>query len=87
LHTAAGVLNANAYIEASLITRVFDTDSGGTLWTRAASGKTRVANISVMEEGSFSFGVSDPRKIRETDSGTGVPIWTFRPYYEYQTVK
>ena len=89
IHTAPGVLNANAYIEASLITRILETDSGVTFWTRSTSGQTKVAKISVMEGGSFSLGVSDPRE----KYGKLIPELVqantsdFRPYYEYRTVK
>jgi len=89
IHTATGMLNANAYIEASLVTRIFETNSGVTIWTRATSGKTRVAKISVMEEGSFSIGVHDPSE----KYGKLIPELVyantsdFRSYYEYRTVK
>jgi hypothetical protein len=60
--TAAKALNAKAYIEAALRTRILETDSGATLWTRATTGKTQVARINLMEGGPISFGVSDPKE-------------------------
>mgnify|MGYP003565970623 CR=1 FL=1 len=41
--TAPKALNAKAYIEAALSTRILETDSGATLWTQATTGKTQVA--------------------------------------------
>jgi len=89
VYTAAKTLNAKAYIEAALRTRILETDSGATFWTRATSGKTHVAKIYLMEGGSFSFGVSDPRE----KYGKLVPqlvyanTMDFRSRYEYRTVK
>ena len=60
--TAAKALNAKAYIEADLSTRILETHSGATLWTRATSGKTQVARINLAEGGAFSLGVSDPKE-------------------------
>ena len=82
-------LNAKAYIEAALSTRILETDSGATLWTRATTGKTQVARISLMEHGAISFGVSDPKE----KYGQLVPelvyvnTTDFRSRYEYRRVK
>jgi hypothetical protein len=87
--TAPKRLNAKAYIEAALRTRILETHSGATFWTRATSAKTHVAKIYLMEGGSFSFGVSDPRE----KYGKLVPqlvyanTMDFRSRYEYRTVK
>jgi hypothetical protein len=87
--TAAKALNAKAYIEAALQTRILETGSGATLWTRATSGKTQVAGISLMEGGPIRFGVSDPKE----KYGKLVPelvyvnTGDFRPRYEYRTVE
>jgi len=89
IYAAAKTLNAKAYIEAALRTRIFETDSGATFWTRANSAKTHVAKIYLTEEGAFSFGVSDPRE----KYGKLVPHLVyantsdFRSQYEYRTVK
>jgi hypothetical protein len=89
VYTAARTLNARAYIEAALRTRILETDSGATFWTRSTSGKTHVAKIYLMEGGAFSFGVSDPRE----KYGKLVPQLVyantadFRSMYEYRTVK
>jgi hypothetical protein len=82
-------LNAKAYIEAALKTRILETGSGATCWTRASSGSTQVAGINLTEGGPFSVGVSDPRE----KYGKLVPnlvyanTMDFRPRYEYRTVK
>ena len=87
VYAAAKTLNAKAYI--ALRTRIFETDSGATFWTRATSAKTHVAKIYLTEEGAFSFGVSDPRE----KYGKLVPHLVyantsdFRSQYEYRTVK
>ena len=89
LYTAAKTLNAKAYIEAALRTRILETDSGATFWTRANSAKTHVAKIYVTDRGALSFGVSDPRE----KYGKLVPHLVydntsdFRSRYEYRTVK
>ncbi len=89
VYTAAKSLNAKAYIEAALKTRILETDSGATCWTRANSGKTQVATINLMKDGPFSVGVSDPKE----KYGQLVPklvyanTMDFRSRYEYRTVK
>jgi hypothetical protein len=87
--TSVKSLNARAYIEAALKTRILETDSGATCWTRASSGTTQVAGINLMEGGPFSVGVSDPKE----KYGRLVPklvyanTMDFRSRYEYRTVK
>ena len=89
IYAAAKTLNAKAYIAAALRTRILETDSGATFWTRANSAKTHVAKIYLKEGGAFSFGVSDPRE----KYGKLVPHLVyantsdFRSQYEYRTVK
>jgi len=89
VYPTAKALNARAYIEAALRTRILETGSGATLWTRATSGKTQVAAISLMEAGPFSIGVSDPAE----KYGDLVPELVyvntsdFRVSYEYRKLK
>ena len=89
IFTAPKALNAKAYIEAALRTRILETDSGVTLWTRATTGKIQVARINLMEGGPISFGVSDPKE----KYGKLVPelvyvnTTDFRSRYEYRTVE
>lgn len=89
VYTAARTVNARAYIEAALRTRILETDSGATFWTRATSGKVQVARINVTEGGAFGFGVSDPSE----KYGKLVPHLVyantsdFRTQYEFRSVK
>jgi len=89
IYAPAKTLNAKAYVEAALRTRILETDSGATFWTRATSAKTHVAKIYVTDRGALSFGVSDPRE----KYGKLVPHLVydntsdFRSQYEYRTVK
>ena len=89
VYPTAKALNAKAYIEAALSTRILETGSGATLWTHATSGRTQVAAISLMEGGPFSIGVSDPAE----KYGKLVPQLVyvntsdFRPQYEYRKIK
>ncbi len=82
-------LNAEAYIEAALNTRILETGGGATFWTNATSGKVQVAGINLMEGGPVSFGASDPKE----KYGELVPELVyvntsdFRPHYEYVRVK
>ena len=89
IYAPAKTLNAKAYIEAALRTRILETDSGATFWTRATSARTHVAKIYVTDRGALSFGVSDPRE----KYGKLVPHLVydntsdFRSQYEYRKVK
>ena len=89
IYTTPNALHAGAYIEAALRTKILETDSGATLWTNATSGKTRIASISLIEEGPIRFGVSDPKE----KYGKLVPelvyvnTYDFRCQYEYRKVK
>lgn len=86
--TAAKALNAKAYIEAALSTRILETDSGATLWTQATTGKTQVARINLMEGGPVSFGISDPKEKYGKLVPNLVYVNTndFRSTYEYHRV-
>ncbi len=89
VYTAAKSLSAKAYVEAALKTRIMETHSGATCWTRATSGKTQVAGINLIKDGPFSVSVSDPKE----KYGKLVPKLVyantkdFRSHYEYRTVK
>ncbi len=89
VYTAAKAISAKAYIEAALSTRILETRNGATFWTRVTSSKTQVAKIKVLEAGSVSFGISDPKE----KYGKLVPELAyantsdFRSYYEYRTIK
>jgi hypothetical protein len=89
MSTAAKSLSASAYIEAALQTRILETNSGATCWTRSNSGKTRVARLNLTEGGPYTIGVSDPKE----KYGKLVPklvyanTMDFRSRYEYRTVE
>lgn len=89
IYTAPNALHAGAYIEAALRTKILETETGATLWTNATTGKTRIADISLIEEGPIRIGVSDPKE----KYGKLVPelvyanTYDFRCRYEYRKVK
>jgi hypothetical protein len=87
--TAAKALSAKAYIEAALRTRILETDSGATLWTKATTGKTQVARINLMEDGPVSFGISDPKEKygKLVPNLVYVNTHDFRSTYEYRRIE
>jgi hypothetical protein len=82
-------MHAGAMVEASLISKLWETDSGVTLWTNSTSKKESVASLSADTSGNIEFGASDPKETY----GNLVPelVYTnttdFRPYYIYRQVK
>lgn len=82
-------LKVGADIEASLMTKLWETDSGVTLWTNSSSRRKSVARLRADTGGNVRFGASDPK-----DSyGRLVPelvyanTTDFRSSYEYRRVK
>jgi len=82
-------LNASADIEALLSTRLLETGRGATLWTQATSGKTSVANLNLIKDGSIKFGISDPKEKygKLVPNLVYVNTTDFRYRYEYRKVK
>ena len=82
-------MQAGATIEASLISKLWETDSGITLWSNSTSGKEKVASLTADTSGNIEFGASDPK----ATFGNLVPklvyanTTDFRPYYVYRKVK
>jgi hypothetical protein len=82
-------VRAHVYVEADLQTRILETDSGATLWTKTNSGKVSVAKLNLAKEGPFNFSASDPKE----KYGKLVPELVyantsdFRSRYEYRKVK
>jgi hypothetical protein len=82
-------LKAGALVEASLITRIWETDSGVVLWTNSTARKKKVAGLYADANGNIKFGASDP----EQAYGQLVPEMVyanttdFRSRYEYRKVK
>jgi hypothetical protein len=60
LTTLLSSLSVKADVEASLTTRLYDSESGATLWTNSARGKQTVAHVGLISGGGFHFGASDP---------------------------
>jgi hypothetical protein len=82
-------LQAGVDIEASLMTKLWETDSGVTLWTNSSRRRKSVARFAADTSGNINIGASDPK-----DSyGKLVPdlVYTnttdFRSRYEYRKVK
>ena len=82
-------LKAGAVIEASLITKIWETDSGVVLWTNSTARKKKVASLRADTTGNIKFDASDPEEVY----GHLVPELVyantsdFRSYYEYRQVK
>ncbi len=82
-------MQAGAVVEASLITKIWETDSGVILWTNSTAGKKKVAGLYANTNGDIKFGASDP----EEAYGHLVPELVyantadFRSYYEYRKVR
>jgi len=81
-------VNAKVYIEGILNTRVRETRSGATIWSRQSRGKKPVAGLNFSKRGPVTFGASDPEeKYGQLVEGL---VYTntadFRPYYEYREV-
>jgi hypothetical protein len=82
-------MRAGAVIEASLTSKLWETDSGVTLWTNSTSRKEEVASLKADTSGGIEFGASDPKDTY----GDLVPVLVyenttdFRPSYFYRKVK
>ena len=82
-------MQAGAVIEASLITKIWETDSGVILWTNSTARKKKVAGLYANTNGDLKFGASDP----EEAYGHLVPELVyantadFRSYYESRKVR
>ena len=78
-----------ADIEGSLMTKLWETDSGVTLWTNSSRRIKSVARLKADTGGNVRFGASDP----EDSYGRLVPelvyanTTDFRSSYEYRKVK
>jgi len=82
-------IRAEAYVEASLSTKLLEADSGATLWTRSSNGKRSVAKLRLADGGHVNIGVSDPRDkygqlVSELVDANTSDFW---PHYEYIKVK
>lgn len=82
-------MRVGADIEASLMTKIWETGSGVTLWTKSSRRRESVANLKADTAGNFDFGAQDPAETH----GKLVPNLVyantadFRSRYEYRRVK
>ena len=82
-------MSAGAVVEASLVTKLWETDSGVIRWTNSSQGKDTIARLSASTTGSFHFGAKDPEETygRLVPRLVYVNTEDFRSHYEYRKVK
>ncbi len=79
-------MKARVEVEALLSTRLWETESGATVWTNSSQAKDSVANIRMGKHSPMRFGISDP----EDKYGKLVHAlvhnntYDFRSHYEYR---
>ncbi len=89
LSTAWQSMKAGAYVEATLIAKLWEADSGALRWTNSSRGQDSVARLSASTSGNVQFGAKDP----EETYGRLIPqlvydnTGDFRSHYEYRKVK
>jgi hypothetical protein len=82
-------MKVGAFVEAVLVAKLWETDSGVLRWTNSTRGKDSVARLSANTSGDISFGAKDP----EETYGHLIPQLVyantpdFRSHYEYRNVK
>ena len=82
-------IQAGAVVNASLSAKIWETESGVTLWTNSTARKKEVANLQANTNGDFKLGASDPQEAY----GQLVPEMIhantadFRSHYEYRKVR
>lgn len=55
-------MQVKADVEASLVTRLYETEQGATLWTDSAHGKENVAHVSLISDQPAHFDARDPEQ-------------------------
>lgn len=60
LTTMIKSMSVRADVKATLSTRLVETKSGATVWTRGASAQAPVAHVSIVSRGPADFGATDP---------------------------
>jgi hypothetical protein len=82
-------MSAGAYIEASLITKLWETDSGAMRWTNTSQGRDTLARLSASTSGSFHLGAKDPKETygRLIPQLVYANTEDFRAHYENRRVK
>jgi hypothetical protein len=82
-------LQAGAVVEASLLTKIWETESGVVRWTNSTARKKKIASLRADTTGNIQFDATNP----EEACGHLVPELVyantadFRSYYEYRQVK
>lgn len=82
-------LQADAVVEASLITKIWEADSGVILWTNSTARKKKVASLLADSDGNINFDGSDPEEVYSRLISEIVYVHTgdFRSHYEYRSVE
>ena len=82
-------MKAGASIEASLITKLWETDSGVIRWTNSSQGRDSIARLSASTSGNIHFGAKDPEETYGKLISRLVYVNTedFRAHYEYRKIK
>jgi hypothetical protein len=89
IYSVPQTVRVKVHVEAALQTRIVETNSGATLWTKANSGKVSVAKLNLAMEGPFDISASDPKE----KYGKLIPELVyantsdFRSRYEYRKIK
>jgi hypothetical protein len=60
LSSILSTMSVSADVEASLTARLYEAESGATLWTNSARGKEVVGHVGVSTNGPTHFGATDP---------------------------
>ena len=79
-------LSAGAYVEAILSSKLYETDTGATVWSQSSSGSQSVGHVGLRGDGAFRVGFSDPdAKLRNLIQGLVFEnTRDFRPEYVRQ---
>jgi hypothetical protein len=54
-------MTVSAYVEATIVARVLETNSGATVWSNSAQGRENVASVSLMKDDTW-FDAKEPEK-------------------------
>jgi hypothetical protein len=82
-------VNAGASVEAALITKLWESDSGVVRWTNSSQGRDTIARLSASTGGNFHFGAKDPEETygRLVSQLVYANTGDFRAHYENRRVK
>ena len=82
-------MQASADIDATLLTKIWETDSGVTLWTRSSKRTENVAGLQANTDGNITIGATDPEDAysRLVPNLVYDNTRDFRATYEYRKIK